>query len=110
MDKVNELLELDPAERELFLKYRADGISPDDVKFLRYFRVNHKRRKYVMTDEAVAAAPTAAPSVTTPVPAAVPSGSGLEAWILAPLIFVFLGFDNGQMRRYFIGLVPNRYF
>src|SRR6516164_11277787 len=79
MDKVNELLELDPAERELFLKYRADGISPDDVKFLRYFRANQKRRKYVMTDEAVAAAPTAAPSVTTPVlPAAVPSGSGLE--------------------------------
>ena len=110
MDKVNELLELDPAERELFLKYRADGISPDDVKFLRYFRANQKRRKYVMTNEAVAAAPTAAPSVTTPVPAAVPSGSGLEAWILAPLIFVFLGFDNGQMRRYFIGLVPNRYF
>ena len=110
MDKVNELLELDPAERELFLKYRADGISPDDVKFLRYFRANQKRRKYVMTDEAVAAAPTAAPSVTTPVPAAVPSGSRLEAWILAPLIFVFLGFDNGQMRRYFIGLVPNRYF
>ena len=110
MDKVNELLELDTAERELFLKYRADGISPDDVKFLRYFRANQKRRKYVMTDEAVAAAPTAAPSVTTPVPAAVPSGSRLEAWILAPLIFVFLGFDNGQMRRYFIGLVPNRYF
>jgi hypothetical protein len=92
------------------LKYRADGTSPDDVKFLRYFRANQKRRKYVMTDEAVAAAPTAAPSVTTPVPAAVPSGSRLEAWILAPLIFVFLGFDNGQMRRYFIGLVPNRYF
>src|SRR6516162_1482119 len=110
MDKVNELLELDPAERELFLKYRADGISPDDVKFLRYFRANQKRRKYVMTNEAVAAAPTAAPSVTTPVSAAVPSGSRLEAWILAPLIFVFLGFDNGQMRRYFIGLVPNRYF
>jgi predicted PurR-regulated permease PerM len=110
MDKVNELLELDPAERELFLKYRADGVSPDDVKFLRYFRANQKRRKYVMTDEAVAAAPAPAPSVATPVPAAVPSGSRLEAWILAPLIFVFLGFDNGQMRRYFIGLVPNRYF
>ena len=29
---------------------------------------------------------------------------------MAPLIFVFLGFDNGQMRRYLIGLVPNRYF
>jgi len=64
-----------------------------------------------MTDEAVARAPTAAPAVTAPVvPAAVPSGSSLEVWILAPLIFVFLGFDGGQMRRYFIGLVPNRYF
>jgi predicted PurR-regulated permease PerM len=111
MDKVNELLELDPEERELFLKYRADGISPNDVKFLRYFRANQKTRKYVVTDEAIAAAPAAAPAVTAPVvPAAVPSGSSLEAWILAPLIFVFLGFDSGQMRRYFIGLVPNRYF
>jgi len=26
------------------------------------------------------------------------------------LIFIFLGFDNGQIRRFFIGLVPNRYF
>jgi predicted PurR-regulated permease PerM len=34
----------------------------------------------------------------------------LSAWILAPLIFVFLGFDNGQIRRFFISLVPNRYF
>jgi predicted PurR-regulated permease PerM len=29
---------------------------------------------------------------------------------LAPLIFLFLGFDNGQIRRFFISLVPNRYF
>src|SRR5207244_12473089 len=34
----------------------------------------------------------------------------LSALILAPLIFVFLGFDNGQIRRFFISLVPNRYF
>jgi len=30
--------------------------------------------------------------------------------MLAPLIFIFLGFDHGQIRRFFIGLVPNRYF
>jgi predicted PurR-regulated permease PerM len=34
----------------------------------------------------------------------------LSTWILAPLIFIFMSFDNGQMRRYIIGLVPNRYF
>ena len=26
------------------------------------------------------------------------------------MIFFFLGFDNGQIRRFFISLVPNRYF
>ena len=30
--------------------------------------------------------------------------------MLAPLIFFFLGFDHGQIRRFFISLVPNRYF
>jgi predicted PurR-regulated permease PerM len=30
--------------------------------------------------------------------------------MLAPLIFIFLGFDHGQIRRFFISLVPNRYF
>src|SRR5437773_9188260 len=47
-------------------------------------------------------------------PTAAEEGTSLESkvstWILAPLIFVFLGFDNGQIRRFFIGLVPNRYF
>jgi predicted PurR-regulated permease PerM len=71
MDKVNQLLELDPQ----------------------------------------LAAPAATAPVAAPVePSAARKGSSLEAWILAPLIFVFLGFDNGQMRRYFISLVPNRYF
>jgi predicted PurR-regulated permease PerM len=107
MDKVNELLELDPEERELFLKYRS---STED-KFLDYFRVNQNTHKYVTPEGAAAAAPAATPAVTAPTELpAVPMGSSLEPWILAPLIFIFLGFDNGQMRRYFIGLVPNRYF
>jgi predicted PurR-regulated permease PerM len=112
MDKVNELLELDAEERELFLKYRAgyNGIPPIENKFFEYFQANQNTRKYVTPEEA-----TAAPAATTAVPAPVEppaarEGSSLEAWILAPLIFVFLGFDNGQMRRYFISLVPNRYF
>jgi predicted PurR-regulated permease PerM len=65
----------------------------------------------VAPEEATAAAPPGKAAVTAPVePPAASKSSSLEAWILAPLIFVFLGFDNGQMRRYFIGLIPNRYF
>jgi len=113
MDKVNQLLELDPQERELFLKYRAgyNGNPPIENKFFEYFQANQNTRKYVTPEEAPAAAPAATAAVAAPVePPAAREGSNLEAWILAPLIFVFLGFDNGQMRRYFISLVPNRYF
>src|SRR5215475_12270251 len=112
MDKVNELLELDAEERELFLKYRAgyNGIPPIENKFFEYFQANQNTRKYVTPEEA-AATPAATAAVAAPVESlAAHAGSSLEAWILAPLIFVFLGFDNGQMRRYFISLVPNRYF
>ena len=113
MDKVNELLELDPQERELFLKYRAgyNGNPPIENKFFEYFQANQNTRKYVTPEEAPGAAPAATAAAAAPVePSAAREGSSLEAWILAPLIFVFLGFDNGQMRRYFISLVPNRYF
>src|SRR5215471_16674007 len=112
MDKVNELLELDAEERELFLKYRAgyNGIPPIENKFFEYFQANQNTRKYVTPEEAAAAAPAATTAVPAPVESPAREGPSLEAWILAPLIFVFLGFDNGQMRRYFISLVPNRYF
>jgi predicted PurR-regulated permease PerM len=113
LDKVNELLELDAEERELFLKYRAgyNGSPPIENKFFEYFQANQNTRKYVTPEEAAAAAPAATTAVPAPVESpAAHAGSSLEAWILAPLIFVFLGFDNGQMRRYFISLVPNRYF
>ena len=112
MDKVNELLDLDSEERELFLKYRAGyNDPPNEDRFLEYFRANQNTHKYVTPEEATAAAPPGTAAVTAPVePPAASKSSSLEAWILAPLIFVFLGFDNGQMRRYFIGLIPNRYF
>jgi predicted PurR-regulated permease PerM len=112
MDRVNDLLELDPQEREQFLKYRAgyNGNPHTEDRFVEYFQANQSIRKYVVSENAPVA-PAAATAVAAPVgPHAAREGSSVEAWILAPLIFVFLGFDNGQMRRYFISLVPNRYF
>jgi predicted PurR-regulated permease PerM len=114
MDKVNQFLELDPRERDLFLKYAAgyNGKPPVEKKFVDYFWANQKTGKYVIPEKPPAdAAPSAATAAPTPV---AEEGTSLEsklsAWMLAPLIFIFLGFDNGQIRRFFIGLVPNRYF
>ena len=118
MDKVNQSLELSPEERNLFLKYAAGYNSkpPVERKFVDYFRANRNTREYVIPEKPPAGgASPATPAAAAPTqPSAAEEGPSLEskvsAWMLAPLIFIFLGFDNGQIRRFFIGLVPNRYF
>jgi predicted PurR-regulated permease PerM len=118
MDKVNQALTLNPEERDLFLKYAAgyNGKPPIETKFVDYFRVNRATGKYVITEKAPADAekptvpPTGAPAQPPPASGGASLENKLSAWMLAPLIFIFLGFDNGQIRRFFIGLVPNRYF
>src|SRR5215467_2054444 len=115
MDKFNQSIELNPEERDLFLKYAAgyNGKPPIEPKFVDYFRANQQTGKYVLPEKA----PASEATPTAPAPAQPPTGGAgtslenkLSAWMLAPLIFIFLGFDNGQIRRFFIGLVPNRYF
>ena len=118
MDKVNQALTLNPEERDLFLKYASgyNGKPPIDNKFVDYFWANRKTGKYVILEKppagAVSPLAPAAPAPTQPPPAeeGMSLESKLSAWMLAPLIFIFLGFDNGQIRRFFISLVPNRYF
>jgi predicted PurR-regulated permease PerM len=118
MDRVNQVLALNREDCNLFLKYAAgyNGKPPIQSKFVDYFRANQTTGKYVIPEETpTSSASSAAPAATAPtqLPAA-EEGTSLEnkfsAWILAPLIFLFLGFDNGQIRRFFISLVPNRYF
>jgi len=109
MDKVNQLLELDQKEREQFLRYSTAYFVEN--KIVKYFQANQNTSKYAAPEEGPDAVPTTTATVAAPiVPPAARGGSSWEPWILAPLIFIFLGFDNGQIRRYFIGLVPNRYF
>src|SRR5437868_15193036 len=118
MDKFNQWLELNPEERDLFLKYAAghNGKPTIQSKFVDYFRANQRMRKYVILEKAStgAAEPTRTVAPVPAEPGAATEGTSFEnklsAWMLAPLIFIFLGFDNGQIRRFFISLVPNRYF
>ena len=118
MDKVNQSLQLNPKERDLFLKYAAgyNGKPPIENRFVDYFWANQRTGKYVIPEKTPAGASqsmapvAAAPVQTLPASEGASLENKLSAWMLAPLIFVFLGFDNGQIRRFFIGLVPNRYF
>src|SRR5206468_4255025 len=92
------------------------GRAPIDDHFYEYFQANQTTSVY---SQAVPREPAGASGHVAESTSAggtneaeVKNGlmEELSIWILAPLIFFFLGFDNGQMRRYFIGLVPNRYF
>ncbi|HEY6153858.1 MAG TPA: AI-2E family transporter [Candidatus Udaeobacter sp.] len=115
MDKFNQSIELNPEERDLFMKYAAgyNGRPPIDPKFVDYFRANQHTGKYVVPEKTAGseASPIAPASAQPPDTGGDTSlENKLSAWMLVPLIFIFLGFDNGQIRRFFIGLVPNRYF
>lgn len=118
MDKINQALKLNPDERNLFLKYAAgyNGKPPIQTKFVGYFWANQMTGKYVVPEKPPTreVSPSASPAPAMTQPPAAEEGTSLEsklsAWMLTPLIFLFLGFDNGQIRRFFISLVPNRYF
>lgn len=125
MDQMNSHLELTADEKELFLNYVKgyQGQDPIDPRFHEYFLSNQ-----AMANAAVARKPSAVSDATDDGSAAsaphspdhqasVGEGSKksglmelLTIWVLAPLIFFFMSFDSGQARRYFLGLVPNRYF
>src|SRR6266487_4318949 len=53
MDRVNHSLELNPEERDLFLKYAAgyNGKPPTESKFVDYFWANQKTGKYVIPEK-----------------------------------------------------------
>src|SRR4029077_13235418 len=53
MDKINQALELNPEERDLFLKYAAgnNGKPPIQSKFVDYFRANQRMRNYVILEK-----------------------------------------------------------
>ena len=118
MDKINQALKLNPDERNLFLKYAAgyNGKPPIQTKFVGYFWANQMTGKYAVLEKPPTGevSPSASPATAMTQPPAAEEGTSLEsklsAWMLTPLIFLFLGFDNGQIRRFFISLVPNRYF
>src|SRR5262249_51467501 len=73
MDKINQALQLNTEERDLFLKYCAgyNGKPPVQRKFFDYFQANQNTGKYVIPEKASAGAvppTTAVAAAPTPTP------------------------------------------
>lgn len=125
VDRINRWLDLSQEEVELFMKYRVglEGEPKIEERYFEFFQVNQstdlkaamEREALQREAEAKAQAGGLDSQATRAAAKAEAAASDqkmdhMEVWILAPILFFFLGFDNGQIRRYIIGLVPNRYF
>src|SRR5215471_2932557 len=90
MDRINQSLQLNPGERDLFLKYAGgyNGRPPIESKFVNYFRANQHTGKYVIPEKAPASArpPVAPIAAASAQPPGAVEGQSLEnklsAWML----------------------------
>jgi predicted PurR-regulated permease PerM len=122
MDRVRDVLALTPDERALFVASRDQrteaAAATRSTRLLDYDRANvHAlEMRARQTGRAAPATKTAggststsaAPSVANSEPGAL--GDILSTWMIAPLIFLFLLWDTGSLKRGLLRAVPNRLF
>jgi predicted PurR-regulated permease PerM len=115
--QINRLLALTPEEHTQFLASRPRGpeVPAGSYRLLDYYRANLQTltlREPVALPQtgAVRAAPPAVAQTPMPVLPIATLGHILSTWIIAPLIFLFLMRDTGEIKRGLLGLVPNRLF
>lgn len=120
--QITQLLALTPEENTQFLaSHPRDPEAPaGSDRLLDYYRANLKTLKVrepatLPQSGAVRAAPLAAaqtpiPALKRPIMPIATLGHILSTWIIAPLIFLFLLRDTGEIKRGILGAVPNRLF
>jgi len=122
MDRMSEMLALTSDEHALFVasqERRADAAAAArSSRLLDYERANvHAlEMRARQTGHAEPAAKTAGGSTSTSAPPSgaksepVALGNILSTWMIAPLIFLFLLWDTGSLKRGLLRPIPNRLF
>jgi hypothetical protein len=115
--RLNELLGLAPDERARLhaarhtATPRFERLIGEDRENLKTLELRARRTARAEPVPRVAVEPPAA----TPAPAADPAplaalGSIVSTWFIAPVVFMFLLFDTGEIKRALLSMVPNRFF
>ena len=121
VDRVSEVLALTPDERAQFVASRERGTeaaSARSDRLLDQERANAQalEMRARRTGRAEAATRTSAGPPSSPAPTSgatsTPAGLGdiLSTWMIAPVIFLFLLWDTGDIKRGLLRAVPNRLF
>ncbi len=119
VDRTNRLLALTPEEHTQFLAARPRGpeAPAGSDRLLDYYRANLQTLKMresaalpktgVVRATPPAVAQTLTSALKTPIATL---GQILSTWIIAPLVFLFLLRDTGEIKRGLLRAVPNRLF
>ena len=119
VDRVSQLLALTPEEHAQFVASRPRGAHDAPAgsdRLVEYDRANvetlERRARTALAEPATRSAarpPAAAPTSVAQTPLAA-LGDILSTWIIAPLMFLFLLRDTGEIKRGLLRAVPNRLF
>ncbi|OHD65471.1 MAG: hypothetical protein A2176_13115 [Spirochaetes bacterium RBG_13_51_14] len=111
---VNAFLRLNKVERILFLKYREGYQNKPRIKdkYYEYFLKNTEPEQNLDNDRIAdlkkdKKRTTGDLQETSHISIVM---GVFKLWIILPLVFLFLLIDDGQIKRFFLSLVPNRYF
>ena len=115
VDQANELLALTADERIRFLAARAadaagsDQLVGEDRANVATLELRLRSRAPAEPPERTVANPPRAPEPTAagPVPTL---GTIFSSWFIAPLVFLFLLLDTGEIKRGLLSTLPNRLF
>jgi predicted PurR-regulated permease PerM len=123
VNSVNDTLELTDEQQKKFLNYYRKPYldSPVREEYYQYFLANLQRRNSpkltaitqdtVERDPSAEAAPTVVAVTSEEKPSQIASViSTMTTWLIMPLIFIFMLFDKGQIKKYMVAMVPNKYF
>lgn len=107
--KINHLLSFNADEKSRFLAYLTSESPEQAQKYQQYFDSNQKMEALIeeAQDQSQGLALASAKPNTSLLKSLLDS---LSTWVVMPLTFIFLLLDNGKIFRYFIRLIPNRYF
>ena len=110
VDRVREVLALTSDEQAQLVASRSELL--DDARAnaqTRAIRAGLAPRADAAMPTSDRSAPSSAP--TAPVQSAPPGlGDVVSTWVIAPLIFLFLLWDSGDLKRGLLSVVPNRLF
>ncbi len=100
---INEYLTLNPQQTKSFLDYYES--KQIEAKYYEYFlkNIDHKVAEQKRDVSSVVVKEEKSFSLSRVM-------SIFSIWIVMPLVFIFLLFDKGDIKRYFVNFIPNRYF